>query len=178
MDGNAKRAHEIAWKARRHRLQMSSRAPAARPTQASAPIEIVRPGVTTLRRPTDGQSSPASGPSAHTLAVTLGQTVARIAECLGLSERELATTLGVAPRTVARWRDGAVFPQRAARARLDELTALCDRLTATFEPDDVVGWLRAENRALGGLRPIEAIRAGRLDRVHDALEVIDSGIFV
>lgn len=53
---------------------------------------------------------------------------------------------------------GETHPQRTARERLAEL----------LEP----------SRYLGGIRPAEAIRAGRADRVEAALDVLDSGVFV
>lgn len=128
------------------------------------------------------QPTPSQAISATSLAVdadvTLQGTITYLQRCLGISDHELAAIVGATPRSVARWRDDAALPQRAARRRIGDLVGLCERLLSTFEADDVQGWLRGENRALGGLRPIEAVRAGRLDRVHDALEVIDSGIFV
>jgi hypothetical protein len=45
-------------------------------------------------------------------------------------------------------------------------------------PDRVQAWLRADSRYLGGLSPLDALRAGRIDRVEAAVEALASGIFL
>ena len=100
-------------------------------------------------------------------------------EDLGLTSDALAGALAVDPRTVQRWIAGESLPQHAGRARIDALIGLRDRLHATFTTAEAVhAWMQADNRYLGGLRPADAIRAGRLDVVDGALEALDSGIFV
>lgn len=109
---------------------------------------------------------------------SVGETVEQVGRTLVLSDAEIATALGVAPRTVDRWRRGDAVPQRETRERLVALVTLGEHVRETLDDDAAGGWLRAENRYLGGLTPLEAIRAGRPDRVAAALEVIDSGIFL
>jgi transcriptional regulator with XRE-family HTH domain len=113
-----------------------------------------------------------------TIQQTLAEMVEQLSRDLGLSAPELASALGISPRTLDRWRNGEVMPQREARQRLANLTALDRRLHDTFVDEDVAGWLRTDNRYLGGLTPAEVIAVGRFDRVEGALEVIDSGIFL
>jgi hypothetical protein len=45
-------------------------------------------------------------------------------------------------------------------------------------PESRRAWLRSDNPYLGGLTPLEVLRAGRTDRVEAALEALDSGMFV
>lgn len=98
---------------------------------------------------------------------------------LSLPTDVIAGAVGVSTRTVERWGQGDVFPQTEARRRLERLLSLKDRLSETFPaPEDVRRWMRADNRYLGGIKPIEAVRAGRLDRVEGALEALDSGMFI
>jgi hypothetical protein len=105
--------------------------------------------------------------------------IARVVSVLGLSERDLATVLDADTRTLSRWRKGTHYPQHDARRRLGALLALADRLTESFTTADAArDWLRTPSRYLGGLTPLEALRAGRLDRVNLALEALDSGIFI
>ena len=115
----------------------------------------------------------------------LGVTAARAVERLvgeggmGLSTRELADALSATPRTVERWRAEGAHPQRETRRRLAELMDLDRHVSDTFgERKDARAWLEAPSRYLGGLRPIEAIRVGRFDRVEAALEALDSGVFL
>lgn len=109
---------------------------------------------------------------------SVGETVEDVGRTLLLSDAEIAAALGVGSRTVDRWRRGDAVPQRDARERLGALVALGEHVRQTFQDAAVGGWLRSENRSLGGLTPLEAIRAGRPDRVEAALEAIDSGIFL
>ena len=118
------------------------------------------------------QEAPCLGLAPH-------DAVNRLQEELGLSARDLATALDVDRRTLERWLSGDTYPRREARRRLAMLLKLDERLGDTFTGRDAVrSWLNGPNRYLGGMRPIEALRAGRFDRVDAALEVIDSGIFV
>jgi uncharacterized protein (DUF2384 family) len=113
------------------------------------------------------------------LEMTPAQAVGRLEEGLGLSTVELATALGISARTLERWRAGETHPQREARVRLAALVALDRRLQETFDtPEAVRSWLRAGSPYLGGLTPVEVLRAGRPDRVEAALEALDSGVFV
>jgi len=98
---------------------------------------------------------------------------------LGLSRGELAGALGASARTVERWRTGQTYPQHEARERLADLLALEVRLSETFvDPKAARGWLRSGSSYLGGLTPLEALRAGRADRVRATLDALDSGVFV
>ena len=55
--------------------------------------------------------------------------------------------------------------------------ALAERLREAFG-ENAYEWLHADSRYLGGSKPIEALRAGRVDRVEAALEALDSGFFL
>ncbi len=113
------------------------------------------------------------------LETTPGRAVQVLEEGLGLSRGELASALGASARTVERWRTGQTYPQHEARERLADLLALEGRLGETFvDPEARRAWLRSGSSYLGGLTPLEALLAGRADRVRAALEALDSGVFV
>ncbi len=113
------------------------------------------------------------------LETTPERAVEALEEGLDLGGSELAGALGASIRTVERWRTGRTYPQHEARERLAELVALERRLGETFEGQESRReWLRSGNPYLGGLTPLEVLRAGRADRVQAALEALDSGVFV
>jgi len=109
---------------------------------------------------------------------TVADAIASIQRDLGLTSAEVAGGLGVTTRTLDRWRKGQSLPQREARERLNELSAVRDHALEAFYPDDLPRWMRERNRALAGTRPVDAIAVGRLDQVENALVVIDYGMFV
>ena len=111
--------------------------------------------------------------------MTPHQMIEQLESDLGVGAADLAHAMGASLRTIERWRNGVAYPQTEARQRLATLFLLRNHLLDTFAGRDAVHqWLRAENRYLGGLAPIDALRAGRADRVEAALEALDSGVFV
>lgn len=105
------------------------------------------------------------------------QAIAEIKRDLALKSSELAQALGVDTRTLDRWEKGQVYPQQEGRERLGALLDLAQNVRAFFATaEDAQGWLRDQNRYLGGLTPLEAIRAGRTDRARAALGVMQWGI--
>ncbi len=118
-------------------------------------------------------------PASPRLEVAPHLAIQRLGEELGLSSKDLAAALDVDRRTLERWLSSETYPRRATRRRLAVLLHLDERLHETFTGlEGAREWLHGPNRYLGGMRPIEAVRAGRFDRVEAALEGIDSGIFV
>lgn len=113
------------------------------------------------------------------LETTPGRAIEAVEGGLGLGRAELAAALGASARTVERWRAGRTYPQHEARERLADLVSLERRLGETFaDPEAGRAWLRSGNPYLGGLTPLEVLRAGRPDRVEAGLEALDSGVFV
>jgi uncharacterized protein (DUF2384 family) len=113
------------------------------------------------------------------LEMTPENAVETVEGGLGLGRGELASALGASARTIERWRAGQTYPQHGARERLAELVDVEAHLVETFDdPESRRGWLLSANPYLGGLTPLEVVRAGRTDRVEAALEALDSGVFV
>ncbi|MGH2584994.1 MAG: antitoxin Xre/MbcA/ParS toxin-binding domain-containing protein, partial [Dehalococcoidia bacterium] len=90
---------------------------------------------------------------------------------VGISDDLLTQALGVDRRTFERWRSGERYPQHEARRKLAALAALHTHLLDTFEAVEAAReWLHTDSRYLGGMKPADAIRADRIDRVEAALE--------
>jgi DNA-binding XRE family transcriptional regulator len=105
------------------------------------------------------------------------QAIVEIRRGLAIEPHDLAQSLGVDTQTVDLWEKGHVYPQQEGRACLDTLLELARNASVFFATlEDVHGWLRNSNRYLGGLTPLEAIRAGRTDRARAALGVMQWGI--
>jgi transcriptional regulator with XRE-family HTH domain len=110
------------------------------------------------------------------VAAPLAPLIERLISELGLSQAEFAEALDASERSVARWKVGGSYPQYEARARLEEMTALADRLQRSF-PDAAAGaaWLRAPSAYFGGSAPLEAFLRGRFAAVEAALDAFDAG---
>lgn len=116
-------------------------------------------------------------PAALTVAPT--QILRRFVDDLGVPHQDLRDMFRIDQRTLDKWLSGEAYPQKAARARLNELDGLYVHLRETFaDMADARAWLGDPSRYLGGLTPSEVLRVGRVDRVEAALEVLDSGIFL
>lgn len=111
------------------------------------------------------------------LNTTPEQAIARLESSLALREPEIALALGISTRSLHRWSSGQSHPQRESRTHLARLLVLAEHLEETFG-EDAGEWLEADSRYLGGMKPIEALRAGRIDRVEAALEALNSGFVV
>lgn len=98
---------------------------------------------------------------------------------LGISKHILAAALNTQARSIDRWRRGENIPQTEQRKRLDELVWLKNHLYRTFADEPSVHlWMQTSSRYLGGLKPVEVMRAGRIDRIEAALMALDYGAFV
>lgn len=42
----------------------------------------------------------------------------------------------------------------------------------------MAAWLNANSAYLGGIKPLAALRVGRIDAVDAAIEALDSGVFL
>ena len=109
------------------------------------------------------------------LDTTPERAVAGLENSLDMTEADIALALDISVKSLRRWSSGESHPQRESRAKLARLVALAGHIEEAFG-DNADEWLGADSRYLGGLKPIEALRAGRMDRVEDALEALDSGI--
>ena len=115
-----------------------------------------------------------TGPKLNTM---LEITIVELESRLSVNGSDIALALGTSLRSLRRWRSGENHPRCESRANLARLIALAGYLDEDFG-EDVGEWLHADSRYLEGLKPIEALRAGRIDQVEDALEALDSGVIL
>jgi transcriptional regulator with XRE-family HTH domain len=99
----------------------------------------------------------------------------------GLTEADLADATGASTRTVRRWL--AAEPETAERGphsaqQIDDLRTIVEELEDSLTPKGIRQWLRARNRYLKGARPIDELRAGEFERVHEAARAFADGTYV
>src|SRR5437870_4637716 len=108
-----------------------------------------------------------------------GPLIVGLEHDLGLSPETIARALDVNRRTVERWRANQNVPQGATRERLAELLELRNSLLRLFgDPVAAQEWIQSASLYLGGFTPLEALRAGRLDRVRSDLDGLAAGVYL
>jgi hypothetical protein len=105
--------------------------------------------------------------------------IAHLQDTLDLELQDLAGATGVDLSAVVRWYSGQSRPQRRPSERLDELLELEEQLVQSLGgARQARRWMHTDSPYLGLIKPVEALRAGRIDRVRGALEAMDAGISV
>ncbi len=107
-------------------------------------------------------------------APAAGKQVTDLRKRLGLTQQRFAQLSSSSVRAVARWEGGAKPGERALRT-LVELQRLQRALCEVMKKDSVPRWLGAPNRAFGGLKPIEVIERGEIDRIWSLIYRLKSG---
>jgi Protein of unknown function (DUF2384) len=113
------------------------------------------------------------------LGMTPGQAIAVLQRDLGMTMKDFHVVLDTTPRNIERWIQEQAYPQTKARRQLAQLMEFQRHLAAMFTDwDSARAWLNAPSRYLGGITPLEAMRARRLDRARAALLALDAGVYL
>ena len=99
---------------------------------------------------------------------------ASLRERYRLPRRIFARILGVSERTLAGLEAGRPASE-PTRRRLAEADRLHQHLARVIEAETLPGWLDQPNAAFGGLKPIESIERGEVDRLWRMLFELRSG---
>jgi transcriptional regulator with XRE-family HTH domain len=102
------------------------------------------------------------------------RTLKEIREGMGLTQPELARLMGLSTRWVAAQEAAPVNP--TADRRVAEVVRLLDSLTQVVQPAAIRGWLATPNPAFGGLKPIEVVERGEIDRLWQMIYYMESGV--
>jgi hypothetical protein len=94
----------------------------------------------------------------------------------GVTQADVAATIGVSDRVVRGWRESTIRPERYDR--LAELRDLVLLLVESLTPRGVGQCLHARSRLLDERRPLDLIRDGEAARVREAAEAFIEGSYV
>lgn len=94
---------------------------------------------------------------------------------LGLTQNLFARLSGLSVRTIADWESGKT-PAAAKAQRLTEIQRLQRALSGVMRQDYIGPWLQTPNEAFSGLKPIEVIERGEVDRIWRMIYELESGI--
>lgn len=93
----------------------------------------------------------------------------------GLTRKEFGRLSGFSERALASWDLGETEPSEQARLRLVELDRLYAALADVIAPDALSAWLATPNAAFDGLKPVEVVERGQIDRVWRMVFELESG---
>jgi len=94
---------------------------------------------------------------------------------LRLARPLFSRLLGYSERAVADWEAGRKPPSAGAARRIEELRRLELQLARLMDADAVGAWLSAPNDMLDGLKPIEVVERGEIDRLWHLCWLLESG---
>jgi transcriptional regulator with XRE-family HTH domain len=101
-------------------------------------------------------------------------TVAELRQALGLSRKLFARLTGFSERAIADWEAGKKLSE-ATRQRMSEMQRLQQGLARVMRREFIGEWLQTPNEALAGLKPIEAVERGEIDRLWRMIYMLESG---
>jgi hypothetical protein len=93
---------------------------------------------------------------------------------LGLTRKQFARLTANSERAVADWENGQPISPGNQKG-LRESERLCRALMQVMKPDHVGAWLDTPNNAFGGLKPLDLVERGEVDRLWRMIFEIESG---
>lgn len=93
----------------------------------------------------------------------------------GLSCEKFARIAGASVRALANWESGKLQPNDAARLKLVELDRLRRALEGVLESGAIPAWMNQPNTAFDGLKPLEVLERGEVDRLWRMIFLLESG---
>jgi transcriptional regulator with XRE-family HTH domain len=93
---------------------------------------------------------------------------------LGVSRRLFARLTGYSERAIASWEAGRELSE-PSRQRMIETRRLEKALARVIKPAAVGRWLEEPNRAFRGLKPLEVVERGEVDRIWRMIFDLESG---
>jgi len=107
--------------------------------------------------------------------VLMADSVAALREKLGVTQRVMATLLGVTERTLISLEgDGDLSP--AVQRRVTEIGRLYAELATVVKPAAIGKWLAKPNDAFDGHSAVDLIAAGKIDRLWKMIFMLRSGV--
>jgi DNA-binding transcriptional regulator YiaG len=94
---------------------------------------------------------------------------------LGIPRKVFSRLTGFSERVIANWESGKPMSEPSLR-RMREIERLRDRLAEVVNADAIPSWLDTPNSAFDGLKPLEVIERGEIDRLWKMIFYLESGV--
>ena len=101
--------------------------------------------------------------------------VEEVRRSLGLTRKLFSRLTGYSERTIASWEAGGK-PDEPGLRRIRETERFQAKLAEVVRPEEIPNWLDTPNEAFGGLKPLEVIERGEIDRLWNMIYYLESGV--
>jgi DNA-binding transcriptional regulator YiaG len=129
-----------------------------------------------VKNPTKIQpNSTKAGKSSGSQARRGSCSVLEIRQKLGLTRKLFSRLTGYSERAIATWESGAK-PDEPGLRRVRETERFQHRLADVVPPHEIPEWLSTPNDAFDGLKPLEVIERGEIDRLWHMIFYLESGV--
>lgn len=98
-----------------------------------------------------------------------------VRQSLGLTRKAFSRLAGFSERAIAGWESGQPVSQPGLR-RIRELERFQQRLAEVVKPEYIPRWLESPNDAFDGLKPLEIVERGEIDRLWNMIFYLESGV--
>ena len=103
-----------------------------------------------------------------------GGRMLKLRSRLGFSQVVFSRMLSVSTRSLANIEGGDALSETIAR-KLIEVQRIVDALSEVITPEIIGEWLKTPNDAFDGLKPLEIIERGEVDRIWQMIFMLRSG---
>jgi DNA-binding transcriptional regulator YiaG len=107
---------------------------------------------------------------------SMGATaVEEVRRKLGLTRKVFSRLTGFSERAIATWEAGGK-PDEPGLRRIRETHRFQAKLAEVVRPEEIPHWLDTPNDGFGGLKPLEVIERGEIDRLWNMIYYLESGV--
>ena len=112
----------------------------------------------------------------HTSAAAhRASAVEAVRKKLGLTRKVFSRLTGYSERAIANWESGQ-SPDGPGLRRIRETERFQAKLGQVVRPEGIPQWLDTPNDAFDGLKPLEVIERGEIDRLWNMIFYLESGV--
>ena len=103
-----------------------------------------------------------------------GSNVRQLRERFGCSQRVFARLMGVSERSLISFEKRDACSETVQR-QVNSLSRLRQALARVIRPEAIGDWFQRPNDAFGGLKPLEVVERGEIDRIWAMIYELESG---
>ena len=93
----------------------------------------------------------------------------------GVNRKIFSRLTGYSERSIAEWEKGKSLTA-SSRTKMGEVDRLRRALAGVMDADSIATWIETPNEGFDGLKPLEVIERGEVDRIWRMVFYLESGV--